>query len=152
MIAQVFLPGEIEPLCRMVTVLCRKGEFSVMPELSHMARSTHDPSQRREMAVQFFSSAYFQRAGRFSDSLTATFAPGSRTAARLLKAKVCRLTFKAFSQGFDLSCGVRRLLPEDPLHEATHWHNFLFNPRLHPEAEILSFDPLWKCSSATGIP
>ena len=148
MIPHVFIPGEEDALCRMITVLCRRDQFSVTPELAHIARSTSDPAQRLEKAVRFFSSAYFQRAGEFSDVITATFARGSSTSGLLLKAAVCRLVFDAFSQRFDLTCTVRRLTSDDSLHAATYWHNLLFNSRLDPEAEILAFVPIWDDSSA----
>ena len=136
------------PLSRIVTVLCKRPEHSVTMELRHMARRTHDPAERRESALKFLSERYYQGAGDFSDVLTATFAPDSGTAATLIENRECRLAFEQFNQGFDLSCVVRRLSPNNPLREATFWHNLLFNSRLSADCLILGFEPDWTRSEA----
>ena len=37
-----------------ITIMCRSPEFSVLPELAQLAKSTHDPAIRRENAERFF--------------------------------------------------------------------------------------------------
>jgi hypothetical protein len=93
------------------------------------------------------SAGYYQQAKEFSDTLTATFVPGSPGAEALLAAGRCRLGFDAYSQRFDLDCAVRRLEPAHPLYQATWWHNRLFNPDLHPDTVILAFRPDWESSA-----
>ena len=137
-----------DPVARIVTVLCKRPEHSATMELRHMARRTHDPAERRENALEFFAERYYQTANEFSDSLTATFPPDSGTAATLLNHRECRLTFEQFSQRFDLHCTVRRLSRNNPLREATFWHNLLFNSRLAAESIILGFEPDWPKSEA----
>jgi hypothetical protein len=143
------LPGEAQPLGHVITVLNRAWAQSRTPELMHLCRSTHDPAQRRERALEFFAAAYFQTAAEFTDELTATFPPGSPGAARITDAGACRLDFAAYSQGFALHCRVRRLDPGHPLHSATWWHNLLFNPALPSDTVILAFKPDWEASGAT---
>ena len=138
------------PDTRIVTVLCKRPEHSVTMELRHMARRTHDPAERRESALKLLSERYYQSASEFSDVLTATFAPDSGTAAMLLEHRECRLAFEQFSQGFDLHCAVRCLSPNNPLREATFWHNLLFNPRLAADCVILGFEPDWPRSAAVS--
>ncbi len=140
--------GEEEPLGQIITVMPRKAEASVTPELMHMARKTMDPAQRREQALTFFSSNYYQKPEQFAGLLTATFQPDSPGLARLREAKNCVLTFQAYSRRFDLSCHIRKLDRSDPLREATWWHNFLFNPNLDADTEVVGFEPVWSESRA----
>ena len=140
--------GDGTPLARIVTVLCKRPEHSATMELRHLARRTHDPAERRENALKFLAERYYQSAREFSDILTASFPPDSGTAATLLAQRECRLAFEQFSQGFDVHCTVRRLSPNNPLREATFWHNLLFNPRLSSDCVILGFEPAWPKSDA----
>ena len=113
-----------------------------------MARRTHDPAERRESALKFLAERYYQSSREFSDMLTASFPPESGTAAALLAHRECRLAFEQFSQRFAVHCTVRRLSPNNPLRDATFWHNLLFNPRLSSDCVILGFDPDWPKSEA----
>ena len=113
-----------------------------------MAKKTNDPAQRRDQAMQYLSATYYQKAAEFSDILTATFPPGSPGAARVREAGSVRLKFDAYAQMFDLGCKVWKLAPHNPLHQATMAHNRLFNPALHPDTEVLGFEPDWELSSA----
>ena len=140
--------GTGAPLARVVTVLCRRPEHSATMELRHMARRTHDPAERRESALKFLAERYYQAASEFSDILTASFAPDSATAATMLGHRECRLAFEQFRQRFDVQCTIRRLSPNNPLREATFWHNLLFNPRLSADCIILGFEPDWPRSEA----
>ena len=137
-----------DPVVRVVTVLCKRPEHSATMELRHMARRTHDPAERRESALKFLAERYYQSSREFSDVLTASFAPDSGTAATLLGHRDCRLAFEQFNQRFDVRCTVRRLSPNNPLREATFWHNLLFNPRLPADSVILGFEPDWARSEA----
>ena len=136
------------PVASIITVLCKRPEHSATMELRHMARRTHDPAERRENALKFLAERYYQSSREFSDILTASFPPNSGTATALLAHRECRLAFEQFSQRFDVHCTVRRLSPNNPLREATFWHNLLFNPRLSGDCVILGFDPDWPKSEA----
>lgn len=143
------LPGETAPLGHVVTVLSKAPSFSKTPELMHMVKRTHDPAQRREKAIELFSETYFQKPKEFSDVLTAAFGPNSEAAERIAAAGGCTLTFEAYSQGFDLKCEARKLGRNDPMYQATWWHNLLFNPNLHPETDVLAFRPDWDKSTSS---
>jgi len=140
--------GRDAPVTRIVTVLCKRPEHSVTMELRHLARRTHDPAERRERALKLFAERYYQGAREFSDTLTATFPARSETAAALAAGQGYRLAFEQFSQRFDVHCTVRRLSPNNPLREATFWHNLLFNPRLSRDCIVLGFEPDWPKSKA----
>ena len=139
-----------EPMARIVTVLSKRLEHSVTMELRHLARRTHDPAERRENALRLFAERHYQAATEFSDEITATFPPGSATAARLRDAGDCRLEFEQFGQRFLVQCTARLLSEHHPLREATFWHNLLFNPLLTADCTILGFAPDWGRSEFVG--
>ncbi|MEX3007751.1 hypothetical protein [Hoeflea sp. TYP-13] len=144
----VLLPGEDAPMGQIVTVLSKRAQYSKTPELMHIARRTNDPAQRREKALQYFSETYFQKANEFSDVLTAVFSPNSAGARSIEDAGTCNLLFDAYGQHFDLACTVSRLAPDHWQHQATWWHNFQFNPHLHPQSVVLAFKPDWdRCTA-----
>ncbi len=144
----VTLPGETEPMGHIVTVMTKVGPYSKTPELMHMVKRTNDPAQRREKALQLFSETYYQKAGEFSETLTASFAPGSEGAKAILAAGECTLTFEAFNQRYDLLCRAEQMPPEEELFQATWWHNALFNPNLSADVAVLGFTPDWSVSKA----
>jgi hypothetical protein len=149
---EVTLIGESEPLGHVITVMCKTMAHSQVEEFKHMVRKTHDPAQRRDGALRLFSEAYYQKADTFSDILTSTFPPGSPGAAQIRAAERCTLRFEAFRQRYDVACKVWVLGENNPLHQATYWHNMLFNPTLPAETVILGFEPDWtKSSSAQGV-
>lgn len=149
---EVTLIGESEPLGQIITVMSKTLAHSMVKEFRHMVRKTHDPAQRRDGAIRLFSEAYYQKADTFSDILTSTFPPGSPGAARIRTAERCTLRFEAFRQRYDLHCKVWRLAENNPLRQATYWHNLLFNPTLPAETIILGFEPDWSKSTADPAP
>ena len=135
---------------RIITVLNRLPEHSVLPEFRQMAKQTMDPAKVREAALRFLSAGYYQNSGRFSDVLSATFAVDSLEAARLVKAGRCILEFAAHSHRFSLDCRVLGLDRSHPFHEATRLHNGFFNPALPPNVRILGFEPDWSASRVSA--
>jgi hypothetical protein len=109
---------------------------------------THDPNERWDKTLEILQGSYFQEPARFSDLMTALFGPGSTLAARLCAHERCVLEFKQYSQDFRIPCTVARLAEGHAFHQATYWHNRLFNPNLPANVEILSFRPDWP--HATG--
>jgi hypothetical protein len=146
------LPDEAGPMGHIITVMSKAPQYSKTPELRHMVRKTIDPAQRRDAALTFFCETYYQRSDEFSDILTATFPPGSPGAARIRTAGRATLTFQAWGQRYDLDCRVWTLAEHNPLHQATYWHNLLFNPNLPSDTIILGFEPDWPRSSADPSP
>lgn len=144
----VFLPGESAPMGHIITLLNKAPGYSVTAELTHMAAKTNDPAQRRDQAIRYLSATYYQKAAEFSDLLTATFPPESQGAATLHAAKSARLVFDAYAQKFELECKVWRLAPHNPLYQSTLAHNRLFNPTIHPDTEVLGFEPNWDASTS----
>lgn len=144
----VFLPDASEPFGHIITLLNKLPEHSLTSELRHMAQKTNDRAQTRDQALRFLSATYYQKHKEFSEILTATFPPASPGADTLVSAGKCRLVFFAYAQKFDLTCDVQRRVKHDPLYIATIAHNRLFNPDIHPETEVLGFQPDWDASTS----
>jgi len=104
---------------------------------------THDPNERWDKVLEILQGSYFQEPARFSDLMTALFGPRSPLAARLHSEGRCILEFEQYSQGYRIPCTVVRLADRHAFHQATYWHNRLFNPHLPADVEILSFKPDW---------
>ncbi len=145
---ELTLAGEVEPMGHIITVMSKLPMYSKTPELKHMAKQTHDPAQRRDKALQFFSETYYQKGREFADTLTATFPANSPGAAAIRKAGQVTLTFEAYNQRFDVACKVWKLAKRNPLWEATWWHNHLFNPDLTADLTVLAFEPDWNASTS----
>ena len=148
----VTLVGTDAPMGNVITVMSKGPQYSKTPEMRHMVRKTNDPAQRRDTALTFFSEYYYQKAAEFSDILTATFPPGSPGAAQIRDAGRVTLTFAAYNQRYDLDCRVWALAEHNPLHQATYWHNLLFNPGLAADTIILGFEPDWSRCTADPSP
>jgi len=148
----VTLAGEDAPMGHIITVMSKAPQYAKTPEMRHMVRKTNDPALRREAALTFFSEYYYQRAAEFSDILTATFPSDSPGAAKIREAGRATLTFEAYNQRYDLECRVWTLAEHNPLHQATYWHNLLFNPGLAADTIILGFEPDWSRATADPSP
>lgn len=144
----LFLPGEDEPMGHIITLINKAPGYSVTPEMLHMAKKTNDPAERRQKALEFFSSTYYQKANQFSDILTSTFPPDSPGAATIRRADRVRLKYEAYNQVFELDCKVWKLVGRNPIYQATIAHNQLFNPDLHPDTVVLGFEPDWNASGS----
>ena len=109
---------------------------------------THDPVERYDNMLEILQGSYFQDPTRFADLITALFGPESPLAAQLLSEAHSVLEFEQYSQGYRIPCAVARLAESNAFHQATLWHNRLFNSRLPAGVQILSFRPDWSHASA----
>jgi len=109
---------------------------------------THDPNERYDNALEILQGSYFQAPARFSDLITALFGPESSLVARLLREGRCVLEFEQYTLGYRIPCAVARLAESHPFHQATLWHNRMFNHQLPAAVQILGFRPDWPHASA----
>jgi hypothetical protein len=121
-------------------------------QFKYQVLKTQDPNERYDAVLEFLQGPYFQQPARFCDVLTALFGPGSELAARLLDHGRCVLEFDQFNQGYRIPCVVTRLPPAHPRHQATYWHNRLFNEHLPPGVEVLAFTPDWAHAGFPPLP
>lgn len=108
---------------------------------------TQDPNERYDNMLQVLQGSYFQDPSRFSDHITALFGPDSRLAAQLLSEGRCVLDFEQYTQGYRIPCTVVRVAESNAFHQATLWHNRMFNHQLPAGVQILSFRPDWPHAS-----
>jgi len=109
---------------------------------------TQDPNERYDNMLPILQASYFQEPARFSDLMTALFGPDSALAERLLEAGQCVLEFEQYTHGYRIPCEVAQLKDSHPFHQATLWHNRMFNHRLPPVVQVLAFRPDWPHASA----
>jgi hypothetical protein len=98
--------------------------------------------------LEILQGSYFQEPARFSDLMTALFGPESSLAAQLLRERRCVLDFEQYTHGYRIPCEVARLAGSHPFHQATLWHNRMFNHQLPAVVQILAFRPDWPHASA----
>jgi hypothetical protein len=109
---------------------------------------TQDPNERYDNMLGILQGSYFQEPERFSDLMTALFGPESSLAAQLLREGRCVFDFEQYTQGYRIPCAVTRLAESHPFHQATLWHNRMFNQYLPATVQILAFRPDWPHASA----
>jgi len=119
-------------------------------ELNHIIRKTQDSAERVRHGLRILSERHYQDNFDFSEELTALFSPDSALADALIEAGECHLKFAASSieHAFDFS--VREIQQQDPAHQATYWHNHLFNPSMPGSVRILGFSPRLYCHRVNG--
>jgi hypothetical protein len=133
--------SEIAPA---ITVLIHPADPAESTKLFRFqVQKTHDPVERYDKALEILSGFHYQHPKLFGDVLTGLFGPDSTVAAKLLDYGACELEFAEYGRGYRLPCRVRQLGEEDPLHQATYWHNKLFNPNMPAKVRVLSFAPDW---------
>jgi hypothetical protein len=127
-----------------IVTLIVESEPQVSTELfRYEYLKTHDPNERFDKMLEILQGSYFQEPTRFSDLMTALFGPGSTLAARLAAQGRCMLEFEQYTQGYRIPCAVARLPAGHAFHQATYWHNRMFNPNVPAGVEILSIRPDW---------
>ena len=131
---------------RLVVLIVEREPEEMTAQLRHLCRRTHDPKDRYDRVLSVLRAGYYQYPNRFSDAMTALFAPGSARATSLLEMGSCVLHFEQHSRAFRLPCRVESLERDDPAYQATYWHNAVFNPGLPPDPEIRAFLPDWEAA------
>ena len=102
-----------------------------------------DPKQSYEAALKLLEGEYFQKPGKFSDTLAAQFASGSTTAQALAETGECILEFEQFNQTWKMQCDVHLLAVDDDARLHVLAHNRVFNRNIPSDAVVLAFSPRW---------
>jgi hypothetical protein len=138
-----------EPLSDGIVTLIIESEPAESTQLfRYQYLRTQDPNERYDNMLEILQGSYFQEPARFSDLVTALFGPGSSLAAQLLRERRCILEFEQYTHGYRIPCAVARLAESHPFHQATLWHNRMFNHQLPAAVQILGFRPDWPHASA----
>ena len=136
-------PAGDEFAAAVVVLITETDPENSTQQFKYQYLQTQDPNERYDKVLEFLQGPYFQEPARFCDVLTALFAQGSELAARLLGHGRCVLEFEQYRQSYRIPCDVTRLAPAHPRHQATYWHNRLFNEHLPADVEVLAFAPDW---------
>jgi hypothetical protein len=148
---RVLAPAGDEIADGIVVLIVEREPANSTAQLRFQYEKTQDPIERYDKVLDFLSAGYFQQPRNFSDVMTALFGAKSATAAALLTHGKCVLEFAQFGQAYRIPCAVAELATGHPFHQATYWHNHLFNPNLPPAVRILAFAPDWKHASGWKI-
>ena len=136
-----------EEIAPAITVLLNEQEPDhSISQFKFQYQRTQDPVERYEKILELLSGSYFQQPASFTDAMTALFGPESDIAAALLNHGRCILEFEQYTQAYRIACAVRAVDEKSPLHQATYWHNRMFNPNMPAEISVLSFTPDWRHS------
>ncbi len=138
--------AEIAPAITVVLVEAEPDETTAM--FRHIVRRTHDPERRYRDALRFLAAAYFQYPRNFADTVTAVFPVDSPLADALVAERDCVLEYAQFSQSYRTPCTVAALAVDDPLYQATYWHNAMFNAAMPGVVRVLAFTPDWRRATA----
>ena len=126
-----------------VTLIVESEPEDSTQQFRYQYLQTHDPNERYDKILETLQGRYFQEPARFADVLTALFGPGAALAERLVADGRCVLEFEQYRQGYRVPCGIAQLKAAHPRHQATVWHNRLFNPNVPAGAVVLAFTPDW---------
>jgi len=127
-----------------VTLITRKSPGESTEFFKFQVQKHNDPQDTYKKGLTYLQSTHFHRADEFSDEISALFQSSSSLADKLLESDECILKFEQFSQKYTLPCHIRRLEFDQPIFQATLWHNRLFNRNLPDNVIILGFMPDWE--------
>ncbi len=130
-----------------VTVLMEAEPANNIALMRFQYKKTQDPIERYDKILDILQAGYFQHPENFSDTLTALFGPRHPLPARLLHHRYCVLDFEQYRQCYRIPCTIAELAEDDSFHQATYWHNAMFNPDLPAGLRILAFAPDWPHAS-----
>ena len=108
-----------------------------------MALKTQDPKERYTKALQLLAARFYQNAEDFNGEMSGIFSRDSLEVKMLEKHGNCVMDFQYQQQAFKIPCILSPSPRNEPVHEFTYWHNYLFNPNLSPEIRVLHFVPDW---------
>lgn len=128
----------------LTTLLVPSSPTHDISHLKHVYNKTHDPKKRREDALKYLQSEFYQVTDCFNGELTALAAKNVPWVEKVLSANTVKLIFEQHSKQWQVPCDVQRLKKYYDLRwQFTLAHNQLFNHALTTDIQVLMFDPLW---------
>ena len=135
--------NEIGIITTLLVPLAPEDDIS---HLNHAYQQTFDPLKRRENALKYLQSDFYQFPHRFSGELTALAAKGASWVDKVMAANQVQLLFNQESRSWQFNSEVEVLSPEDPRGRFTLAHNRLFNHTLTTNIEVILFKLIWDIS------
>ncbi len=130
-----------EEQARLQFLIIKQEPEAGTAEICHLVRKTRDPAEWVKNGLRILAERHYQDDYSFSNHLTALFGLDSSVATALLEAGQCQLKFKQDSMEFAFNFDIESLDESDAYHQATYWHNHLFNPTLPGKIQVLAFVP-----------
>ena len=124
----------------------------IIRQFRYMALKTQDPKERYTKAMQMLASRFYQKSEDFSGAMAGIFSRFAEEVKALEKDQSCIMNFDYQQQVFKIPCHVSASPKNEPVHEFTYWHNYLFNPNLSPEVTVLHFKPDWSQTISEPTP
>ena len=147
----VLLKNGTEVTSAATLLLIPEQQQESIQQFRFMAQKTQDPQERFKKAVELLASTFYQNVEKFSGLMTGVFSKNSGIVKALMKNQCCLLAFNFQQQKFLIPSSVGVLKKKELEYEFTFWHNYLFNPNLSPEINIIYFRPDWHKASMNTI-
>jgi hypothetical protein len=141
MSAGVYSVDGDEEKTRMNFLIVKQEPAELTAEFGHIIRKTLDSKDWLKNGLRILSERHYQDDFDFSNQLTALFGFDSQHADALLSAGQCHLKFKQDSIDYAFDFDVTELPEQDEAHQATYWHNHLFNPSIPGQVRVLGLTP-----------
>jgi hypothetical protein len=129
--------GEDDEKSRLNFLIAKQESADVTAEFTHIIRKTLDSKDWPINGLRVLSGRHHQNDFNFSNQLTALLDFDSALADALLKFGQCHLKFKQGSVEYAFDFDVTELPEQDEAHQATYWHNHLFNPSVPGKVRVL---------------
>jgi hypothetical protein len=130
-----------EEKSRMNFLIVKQDSDRLNSELKHIIRKTQDSAEWIKNGLRILAERHYQDDFNFCDELTALFGLDSALADALTTAGECRLKFVENSIEHEFDFTVTEFSEQDSAHQATYWHNHLFNPTIPGRVRVLGFTP-----------
>ena len=130
-----------EEKSRMNFLIVKQESDRLNSELRHIIKKTRDSSEWIKNGLRILAERHYQDDFNFSNELTALFSLDSPLADALTSAGKCRLKFGENSIEHTFDFTVTEFSEQDSAHQATYWHNHLFNPAIPGRVRVLGFTP-----------
>ncbi len=139
--ARVYSISGGEEQSRMNFLIVKQESADLNSEIRHIIRKTQDSAEWLKNGLRILAERHYLDDFNFSNELTALFSLDSPLADALTRAGECRLKFveNSIEHAFDFT--VTEISEQDLAHQATYWHNHLFNPSLPGQVRVLGFTP-----------
>jgi hypothetical protein len=126
---------------RLNFLIVKQDTVDVTAEFTHIIRKTLDSKDWLKNGLRILSERHYQDDFNFSSQITALFSFDSALADALLEAGQCHLKFKQDSIEYAFDFDVTELPEDDEAHQATYWHNHLFNPSIPGKVRVIGLEP-----------
>jgi hypothetical protein len=131
-------------LGHVITLLVPNSPAHDVSHLQHVYNKTFDPKKRREGALKYLQSEFYQVTTEFEGELTVLAAKKAAWVDKAIRATAVKMVFEQNSKHWQVPCNVRKLTQVDMRWQFTLAHNQLFNHALTTDIQVLLFEPLWQ--------